>query len=247
MTADSRALYYDDAYLREFEASVVGVEDDGVVLDRTAFYPGGGGQPHDTGRLSWEGGAAMVTGVRRAGVQIVHVLEEERPAAGTRVQGAIDWERRHRLMRYHTALHVLCGTIFREFGAPVTGCQMYPERARMDFELADLSPERVHFIEERVNAHAAAGLPVVARVLPRAEAFAIPDLIRTKVNLLPDSIQEVRVVEIMGLDLQADGGTHVSSTAEVGRLRITRTENKGKAFKRIEMVLEDGWPTTDDR
>jgi misacylated tRNA(Ala) deacylase len=238
MAGGARALYYDDAYRREFEATVVAVEDDGVVLDQTAFYPGGGGQPHDVGTLRWDGGEARVTAMRRAGEHLVHVLAGDRPAVGARVRGAIDWERRYRLMRYHTALHVLCGTIWREFGAQVTGCQMYPDRARMDFELADLSPERVRFIEERANAHAQAGLPVRSRLLPRAEAFQIPDLIRTKVNLLPEAIQEVRVVEIEGLDLQADGGTHVANTAEVGRLRITKTENKGKAFKRIEIVLE---------
>lgn len=239
MGVATEALYYADPYLQAFDAVVVAVEADGVVLDRTAFYPGGGGQPHDTGRLRWGGGEAAVTALRRAGEQLVHVLGEPLPPAGAVVRGEVDWQRRYRLMRTHTALHVLCGTIFREFGAPVTGCQMYPDRARMDFELADLSPERVRFIEGRANEHIAAGLPVSWRVLPRAEAFAIPDLIRTKINLLPESIQEVRVVEIAGLDLQADGGTHVANTAEIGRLRITKTENKGKAFKRIEIVLEE--------
>lgn len=237
MAGRTRALYYDDPYCRTFEATVLAVEDDGVVLDQTAFYPGGGGQPHDVGTLRWEGGEARVTAMRRAGEEVVHVLEGERPAVGTRVHGALDWERRYRLMRYHTALHVLCGTIWHEFGAPVTGCQIYPDRARMDFELADLHPERVRYIERRANEHAQAGLPVRARLLPRAEAFQIPDLIRTKVNLLPETIQEVRVVEIEGLDLQADGGTHVANTAEIGRLRITKAENKGKAFKRLEIVL----------
>lgn len=239
MSAATEALYYADPYLQAFDATVMAVEPDGVVLDRTGFYPGGGGQPHDTGRLRWAGGEAEVTALRRAGEQLVHVLGGPLPPAGAVVRGEVDWERRYRLMRMHTALHVLCGTIFREFGAPVTGCQMYPDRARMDFELADLSAERVRFIEGRANEHIAAGLPVGWRFLPRAEAFAIPDLIRTKINLLPESIQEVRVVEIAGLDLQADGGTHVANTAEIGRLRIAKTENKGKAFKRIEIVLEE--------
>jgi misacylated tRNA(Ala) deacylase len=235
-------LYLTDSYLREFEATVAGVTPAGVVLDRTAFYPGGGGQPADTGRLEVDGAVLPVTGMARGDDgEPVHVLAEgaSPPAVGARVRAALDWEQRYRLMRMHTALHVLCGTVFREYGALVTGGQMYPDRARMDFELEDLNPERVRHIEEQANAHIAADLPVRVQLLPRADAFQIPDLIRTKINLLPPGIEVVRVVEIVGLDLQADGGTHVGHTAEVGGLRVIGTRSKGRINKRLEIELVD--------
>jgi misacylated tRNA(Ala) deacylase len=237
--AGTEQLYASDAYLRSFDAQVVEVTDDGgIVLDRTAFYPTGGGQPHDLGSLTWDGGQVSVVEVRKQGDQVLHRVEGSPPAPGTRVHGEIDWERRYALMRNHTALHSMSGVIYQLYGATVTGGQMYPDRARMDFEMPDLSPERLHSIEQRTNDLLAEGHPVSVRFLPRQEAFQIPDLIRTRVNLLPEGIETIRVINIEGIDQQADGGTHVSNTREVGRVRIVRTENKGKGNKRLEIVLE---------
>ena len=235
-------LYATDAYLRGFDAQVVDVSEDGaVILDRTAFYPTGGGQPHDLGSLSWSNGsAAVVVEVRKQGDVVLHRLEGAPPPVGTQVHGEVDWQRRYALMRNHTALHSMSGVIFQLYGATVTGGQMYPDRARMDFLLPDLSTERLQHIEQRTNELLAEGHPVSVRFLPRAEALQIPDLIRTRVNLLPEDIQTIRVINIEGIDQQADGGTHVANTREVGRVRIVRSENKGKGNKRIEIVLEDG-------
>jgi misacylated tRNA(Ala) deacylase len=240
-------LFQRDAYLRHFAATVVAVDPAAraVALDRTAFYPGGGGQPPDEGSLvrptddrSWP-----VAGARKEGDAVWHLLGGDAPLPdlGDRLRGEIDWDRRFRLMRTHTALHVLCGVVFADYGALVTGGNMGPDRARMDFEMesADFTPERVAAIERRANEEIAAGRDVRVRILPRDEAFRIPDLIRTKVNLLPEGIAEVRVVEIVGLDLQADGGTHVANTAEVGGLRVVGTRSKGKANKRLEIELID--------
>ncbi|MFN8521516.1 MAG: alanyl-tRNA editing protein [Chloroflexota bacterium] len=227
-----------DAYLKEFDGSVVELRDGWLVLDRTAFYPTGGGQPHDTGLLRWDGGSARVTEVKKQGADVLHRLDGESPPIGTPVHGTIDWERRYSLMRHHTALHAMSGVIYQLYGALVTGGQMYVDRARMDFALEDLSPEKLQRIEEECNARMAAGAPVEVRVLPREEAFQIPDLIRTNINLLPPHITEIRVVNIVGIDQQADGGLHVHDSREVGRVRITKTENKGRANKRLEIMLE---------
>lgn len=234
-------LYMSDSYLREFDAVVTGVTDTGqLILDRTAFYAGGGGQPCDIGKLSAGSARWQVTKVGKADGEVVHTIEGDGPpAVGTAVHGEIDWEQRYRLMRTHTALHVLCGTVFREYGAQVTGGNMGPDKARMDFELEDLNADRVAHIEALANQAIQAGLPVSWRSLPRDEAFQIPDLIRTKINLLPPGIPEVRVVEIEGLDLQADGGTHVRNTREVGGIRVIGTRSKGRINKRLEIELVD--------
>ncbi len=231
----SRLLFLEDAYLREFTARVVSVGDGEVALDQTAFYPTGGGQPHDTGTL----GGRRVVSVRKEGPVVWHRLEGGEPAVGEEVAGSIDWERRHRLMRTHTALHVLCGVIWNEWGVPVTGGNMEPLSARMDFEFDPLPPGFGAAVEERVNAELAADRPIRVSFLPRELALADTDLIRTKVNLIPPSVDPIRVVDIVGLDKQADGGTHVASTAEVGRVRVTKTESKGKGNKRIRIEVQD--------
>jgi misacylated tRNA(Ala) deacylase len=228
-----------DAYARSVEAVVVEVRPGGVVLNRTVFYPRGGGQPGDTGWLRWEGGSARVVDTVRADGLPVHVVEDEPPPVGTPVRAEIDWDRRYLLMRTHTALHALSGIIWRDYGAKVTGGNMEPGAARMDFELESMSGELGRAVEERLNAELTAGRQVRVEFLPRAEALADPDLIRTKVNLIPETVDPIRVVTIDGLDRQADGGTHVRSTLEVGTVRVVGTESKGRAFKRMRIELGD--------
>jgi misacylated tRNA(Ala) deacylase len=232
-------LYHTDSYVREFEAIVIETADTGVVLNRTAFFPGGGGQPGDVGWLETPEQRWDVPRVRRQKGKVVHELDGESPPVGTTVTGLLDWERRYALMRTHTAMHVLCGVIWRDYGASVTGGQMKPLQGRMDFEFERMKKELVEEIEQKINAEVAAARPISVRVLPREEAFQIPDLIRTKINLLPEHIKQVRVVEIEGLDLQADGGTHVANTQEVGKLRIVDYKSKGRINKRLVVALED--------
>lgn len=231
-------LYLNDAYQGEFEATVLDCRSGEVLLDRTAFYPGGGGQPCDLGLLQSDGSSWPVKSVRKDGDAVWHTLEGAGPAVGERVRGVLNWERRYQLMRTHTAMHILCGVIWRDYGASVTGGNMEPLRGRMDFEFERMRQELVREIEDRINAEVKAARPVRVAILPRAEAFQIPDLIRTKINLLPESIAEVRVVEIVGLDLQADGGTHVANTSEVGPLRILEYKSKGAINKRIVVGLQ---------
>jgi misacylated tRNA(Ala) deacylase len=231
-------LYERDSYLKEFDARVRAVTDDGaVVLDRTAFYPGGGGQPYDVGELVAGARQWPVTKTQKKGAEVLHTVFGEPPAVGTRVTGRLDWARRYQVMRTHTAMHILCGVIWRDYGALVTGGNMEPLKGRMDFEFETMRQELVKEIEESINAEVARGRPVSSSILPREVAFQIPDLIRTKINLLPESIQQVRTVEIKGLDLQADGGTHVANTAEVGRIRVVDYKSKGKINKRIYVEL----------
>lgn len=231
--AGTELLYLRDAYLREFDATVVEVREGGVVLDRTAFYPTGGGQPHDTGTLN----GVAVTNVRKEGDVVVH--EVAGPVEGT-VHGVLDWDRRHQLMRTHTALHVLCGVIWNEWGKAVTGGNMEPLAARMDFEFDPLPEGFGTTVEGLVNAELAADRPIEVAFLPRDTAVQDEDLIRTKVNMIPESVSEIRVVDIVGLDKQADGGTHVASTGEVGRIKVVKTESKGKGNKRIRLEIVDG-------
>jgi misacylated tRNA(Ala) deacylase len=231
-------LFQTDSYIKAFNAIVVAIDEDArtVVLDKTAFYPGGGGQPYDTGKLAASGGESYpVTKVKKQGVEVLHFLggDSPLPEIGAQVKGSIDWDRRYLLMRTHTALHVLCGTVFRDYGALVTGGNMEPGKGRMDFEFERLQGELVGEIETAVNKEAKAGYDVRVKILPREEAFQIPDLIRTKINLLPESIQEVRTVEIVGLDLQADGGTHVKNTSEIGEIKVVDYKSKGAINKRI--------------
>jgi misacylated tRNA(Ala) deacylase len=230
-------LYLRDAYLHEFEATVVACRDGAIALDRTAFYPTGGGQPNDTGTLA----GLPVTDVRKEGELVWHTIAgEPPPEIGATVPGTVDWERRHALMRTHSALHVLCGVIWNEWRVPVTGGNMEPLSARMDFEFDPLPAGFGPRVEELVNAELAADRLIEIEFLPRGVALEDEDLIRTKVNLIPASVAEIRVVDIVGLDKQADGGTHVRSTGEVGRIRVTKTENKGKGNKRVRLEVIDG-------
>ncbi len=237
-------LYQLDAYIRRFDAVVQDVDADrrAVVLDRTAFYAGGGGQPCDVGVLQFGDQTLEVVKVGRGGANIVHTLDGAVPPVAAVVHGVLDWQRRHALMRTHTALHILCGVVWRDYGAQVTGGSMHPLRGRLDFEFEALTAELVAEIELKINVEVDAGRDVRVAILPRAEAFEIPDLIRTKINLLPASLTEIRTVEIVGLDLQADGGTHVANTKEVGRIRIASHKNKGRINKRIEIELASRTP-----
>lgn len=229
-------MYLRDAYLQHFSATVVAVRDDSIALDQTAFYPTGGGQPHDTGTL----GGLAVTDVRKDDGLVWHAVGGEAlPAVGVTVEGMVDWPRRHALMRTHTALHVLCGVIWNEWHVPVTGGNMEPLSARMDFEFDPLPEGFAVTVEALVNAELEADRPIVVGFLPRDTAVHDEDLIRTKVNMIPESVSEIRVVDIVGLDKQADGGTHVRTTGEVGRIRVVKTENKGKGNKRIRLEIID--------
>jgi len=234
-------LYYADAYIQEFDAVVTAVEEDRVALDRTAFYPGGGGQPNDVGWLEADGQRLIVSKTKKEGDTVWHWLATDGAlpvlTPGAAVHGIVDWARRYQLMRTHTAMHILCGVVWRDYGAQVTGGNMDPGEGRMDFEFASLSKDLIQEIEAKCNVEVAAGRPVRAQMLPRAEAFQIPDLIRTKINLLPEGIQEVRTVEIVGLDLQADGGTHAANTQEVGAIKVVDYKSKGAINKRLYIAL----------
>jgi len=231
-------LCQQDAYLKTFEAVVTAVSEHGVALDVTAFYPTGGGQPCDLGWLRFGDQIWSVTEVRKVKGEVWHRVEGEPPTVGTQLEGEIDWERRYQLMRTHTMMHILCGVIWRDYGASVTGGKMKPLHGRMDFEFELMSKELVQEIEEKINIEVEAARPVKIDILPREEAFKIPDLIRTKINLLPPAIKMVRVVEIEGLDLQADGGTHVANTKEVGKIQIVDYKSKGAINKRLVVELE---------
>ncbi|MDP8936184.1 MAG: alanyl-tRNA editing protein [Actinomycetota bacterium] len=235
MTATEQ-LYLDDAYLRSFSARVVDVRDGtDIALDRTAFYPTGGGQPYDTGTL----GDRRVVAVRKEGGQVWHVLDGPGPGVGEEISGEVDWDRRHALMRTHTALHVLCGVIWNRWQVPVTGGNMEPLGARMDFEFDPLPEGFGGLVEDLVNVELEAARPVKVEWVPRTDAFADADLIRTKVSLIPEGVDPIRVIDIVGLDKQADGGLHVRSTDEVGRVRVTKTESKGKGNKRVRLQILD--------
>ncbi|WKZ34535.1 MAG: alanyl-tRNA editing protein [Anaerolineales bacterium] len=235
-------LYQTDSYLREFSAFVTSVDAEtrALVLDRSAFYPGGGGQPCDFGTLEVGGLTHPVVKMKRRGNDVLHFLggNAPLPASKSASTGTLDWVRRYELMRTHTALHILCGVVFRDYGAKVTGGDMDPLKGRMDFEFETMRGDLVRAIEASVNLEVRQGREIKVKILPREEAFQIPDLIRTKINLLPDGILQVRTVEIAGLDLQADGGTHVRITSEVGKIKVVDYKSKGAVNKRIYIEVE---------
>tara|TARA_B100000029_G_scaffold189395_1_gene187266 strand:+ start:37570 stop:38298 length:729 start_codon:yes stop_codon:yes gene_type:complete len=236
----TKLLYLSDSYLKEFEANVLEVSDQGHVrLDCTAFYPGGGGQPFDLGTMHYADTKCHVVKVTRQNGLVWHSVDGvDTPSIGQSVKGIIDWKLRYKLMRTHTAMHILCGVVWRDYGAKVTGGNMSPLRARMDFEFESMQAALVQEIEEKINLEVNASRNILVDIVPREEAFQIPDLIRTKINLLPKGIREVRTVEIVGLDLQADGGTHVANTSEVGLIKVVDYKSKGRINKRI--VVEIG-------
>jgi misacylated tRNA(Ala) deacylase len=236
-------LYLTDAYLKDFDAAVTAVDADvnSVTLNRSAFYPGGGGQQPDGGKIIAEDITYTVTKAKKSGPDVLHFLESQTslPELGAAVRGQIDWERRYAAMRTHTAMHILCGVIWRDYQVSVTGGNMELLTGRMDFEFGELTRETIADIEKNINDEVKAARDVRVNILPREEAFQIPDLIRTKINLLPEGIQEVRTVELVGLDLQADGGTHVKNTGEVGEIRIVKYQSKGGANKRLYIELSE--------
>jgi misacylated tRNA(Ala) deacylase len=236
----TRRLELDDQTLREWEATVLESGPNGIVLDRSAFYPGGGGQPPDHGVLLWDGVQTRIVDARKGDdISLIPAEGDPLPAIGTTVRGAVEDERRTALMRTHSGLHVLCGVVFRDFGALVTGGNMDPLTARMDFNLEAVPPGFKDAVEAACNAELRADRRIVVRELPREEAFRIPDIIRTATNLVPEDVKEVRIIDIVGLDQQADGGTHVASTAQVGRISVVKVENKGKGFRRLRIVIND--------
>lgn len=230
-------LYHTDSYIKDFSAVIRGVDHEtrAVVLDQTAFYPGGGGQPNDQGILDAAGNIYPVVRLKKVGNEVLHYLggTDPLPRVQSTVRGSLDWVRRYQLMRTHTALHILCGTVFRDYGARVTGGDMDPLKGRMDFEFENMRGELVREIEAATNREVQQAREIRVKILPREEAFQIPDLIRTKINLLPEGITHVRTVEIVGLDLQADGGTHVRNTSEVGRIKVVDYKSKGAINKRL--------------
>jgi misacylated tRNA(Ala) deacylase len=235
-------LYQTDSYLKDFDAVITSVlmAERAVVLDRTAFYPGGGGQPCDFGVLTVDGTNYPVDKVKKQGNDVLHFLGGDLPlpSEGANTRGTLDGARRYELMRTHTALHILCGTVFRDYGALVTGGDMEPGRGRLDFEFETMRGELVREIEAAINKEVAQAREIRVQILPREEAFQIPDLIRTKINLLPEGITHVRTIEIVGLDLQADGGTHVRNTSEVGAIRVVDYKSKGAINKRIYIEIQ---------
>ncbi|HEV2374207.1 MAG TPA: alanyl-tRNA editing protein [Streptosporangiaceae bacterium] len=233
-------LELDDQTMREWDAVVLMSSQDGIVLDRSAFYPGGGGQPPDHGVLLWGGVQTRIVGSRKGDdLYLIPAGDDPLPPAGTSVRGAVEDERRTALMRTHSGLHVLCGVVFRDFGVLVTGGNMEPLTARMDFNLPEVPPGFREAVEAACNAEVVADRRIDVRVLPREEAFAIPDIIRTATNLVPQDVKEVRIIDIVGLDQQADGGTHVASTSHIGKIEVVKVENKGKGFRRVRIRIAD--------
>ncbi len=241
--ADGRTQRLDllDATLREWDATVLSSDtENGIVLDRSAFYPGGGGQPPDHGVLLWGGVQTRIVGTRKGDdAYLVAHEDDPLPPAGTAVRGAVEDERRTWLMRTHSGLHLLSGVVYRDFGSLVTGGNMEPGTARMDFNLPEVPPDFKARVEEACNVEVLADRAILISELPRAEAFAIPDIIRTATNLVPDDVEIVRLVDITGLDVQADGGTHVASTRQIGRIEVAKIENKGKGFRRVRIRVVD--------
>jgi len=230
-------IYLLDCYRKEFGGRIVGIKGEEVELDKTAFYPESGGQPSDSGTIFFEGGKARMVHARKEGDRVWHKLEGSMPSLDENVRGVIDWERRYLFMRYHTALHVLSRLLYDEFRAGITGNQIGMDKSRMDFATEMYDKERISFIEQKTNEAIQKNFPIKIYMLPREEAMKVIDQNRTRIDLLPPHIEKIRIVEIVGYDFEACGGTHLKSTGEIGNVRITKVENKGKNNRRIEIVL----------
>lgn len=237
----SELIYEKDSYMKEFKCKITGIEEaeNAVILDRTAFYIGGGGQPCDVGTLETETDKYIVKKVKKQGDEIYHYIEGKLPKVDEACIGKIDWQHRYKLMRTHTALHILCGVVWRDYKVHVTGVDMDCLKGRMDFEFENFDEELIEEIEEKINKEVDCRRNIKVNILEREEAFKIPDLIRLKINHLPEGINEIRTIEIEGLDLQADGGTHVNNTEEVGKIKIVKFKSKGKINKRVYIELEE--------
>lgn len=237
----SELIFQRDSYVKNFDCKIIKVdeEENAVVLDKTAFYPGGGGQPCDNGTLETEGSTYVVKKVKKKGNDIYHYIDGELPKIDETCTGKLNWEHRYKLMRTHTAMHILSAVAWRDYQAQVTGGDMECLKGRLDFEFENFDKDLVKEIEVKINKEVECARNIKVNILEREEAFKIPDLIRTKINLLPEGIKEIRTVEIEGLDLQADGGTHVKNTAEVGKIKIVDYKSKGKINKRIYVELEE--------
>ena len=235
----TKLICHENSYIKEFDAKVTSIRETGIILDKTAFYPGGGGQPQDKGSIIFKNTEHPISGIQREGKNYIHKIDSQNIPLNGKVHGVIDWEYRYNLMRTHTALHILCGVVWRDYKALVTGGDMKPLSARMDFELDTLSSEFAKEVETSINKEIQNELDIEIEVLEREQAFKIPDLIRTKINLLPDSIKQILTVNITGLDLQADGGTHVNNTREVGKIVVIGHESKGKINKRLRIKVEN--------
>ncbi len=237
----SELIFEKDSYAKEFQCKVIGIDEEqnAVILDRTAFYPGGGGQLCDIGVLQTESKTYIVKKVKKSADNIYHYIDGELPELNTNCTGKIDWDHRYKLMRTHTALHILCGVVWRDYKVHVTSADMECLSGRMDFEFEDFNADLIEEIQEKINAEIQNKRNIKVNILDREEAFKIPDLIRTKINLLPQGVDKIRTVEIEGLDLQADGGTHVNNTIEVGTIKIVKFKSKGKINKRVYVEIED--------
>ena len=231
-------LYQKDSYLRDFEGQVVRVEPDGVVLDRTVFFPSGGGVMGDQGFLTAADGTKyqVVETLDMEG-EVFHKLDKPGLQAGDSVKGALDWERRYILMRYHTATHVLTGVMFKDYNVRVTGNQLTPEKGRVDFSFETYDKAVLEEGFQKSNDLVAKNLPVEISFLPASEAKARPELFKLETGFRHD-LDELRLVDIVGFDVQADGGCHVAHLKEVGSLTMTKAENKGKSNRRVYFVLD---------
>lgn len=230
-------LYLKDCYLKEFDATVTKVDGKFIVLDISAFYPASGGQPTDTGKLIKDGEEFKVVFAKKIGADISHEIGKEGLQIGDKVHGIIDWDKRYKSMRYHTACHVLARVIFDETKAKITGNQIKADEARIDFSLEEFDREKINMWGEKANKIIQKNIPVELKILPREEAFQIPDLVRLKM-LLPESIKEIRIVDLKGFDVQACGGTHIKNTNEIGEIEIIKAENKGKNNRRVYFKLK---------
>jgi misacylated tRNA(Ala) deacylase len=227
-----------DSYVKEFEAAVASVKDNKyVVLDKTAFYPTGGGQPSDTGMLMCNGEEYQVVYVGKFEGKISHEVFKQGLKAGDKVIGKLNWDRRYMLMRMHTAAHLLCSIFHNKSGALITGNQLEVDKSRIDFSVENYDPEKIREYVALANQLIQKDLPVSATFMPREEALQIAGMVKLA-GALPPDVKELRIVSIEGVDTQADGGTHVKSLKEIGTIEFLKAENKGKSNRRVYYTVK---------